>query len=140
MRFFPVDPEVESVGAAVVDAALAVHGELGPGLLEKMYQHALAMELRQRGRAVDVEHSLAVHYRGQSLPGVLRVDLSVDDMVVVEVKAVAELHSVHFAQLMTYLRLSDRSLGYLVNFNVVRLTHGLRRVIRTPMLSEVDDE
>lgn len=113
----------------MVDAALQVHRTLGPGLLESAYEICLAHELESRGRVVRKQVALPLVYRDVKLEAGYRIDLVVDDAVVVEVKAVEALAPVHEAQLLTYLRLSERRLGFLINFNVVLLKQGLKRMI-----------
>jgi GxxExxY protein len=116
----------------VVDAALAVHRALGPGLLESVYEDCLAHELALRDVPVKRQVALPIVYRGLRIEPGLRMDMLVDDIVVVEVKAVEALSSLHEAQLLTYLKLSARPLGLLINFNVTLLKHGLRRLVLTP--------
>ncbi len=119
----------EAVGRAVLDAALKVHRAFGPGLLESAYEACLAHELERRGHKVDRQLALPVVFENIRLDMGYRIDLLVDDVVVVEVKATEDLARVHDAQLLTYLRLSSRRLGYLINFNVPLLKQGIRRKI-----------
>jgi GxxExxY protein len=111
----------------MIGAAIEVHRELGPGLLERCYVSALREELRRRGIAHASEVRLPVRYKGLELDGHLRIDLIVEHAVVVEVKSVKTIELVHEAQLLTYLRLSGIKTGLLINFNVVRLVDGIRR-------------
>jgi GxxExxY protein len=113
---------------AVIGAAIAVHEALGPGLLETTYEACLEHELKMRGRHVDRQKALPATYRGLVLDFGYRVDLLVDDAVIIEVKAVERLTDVHEAQLLTYLRLSGRRVGLLLNFNVRLLKRGIRRL------------
>ncbi|MEO8590266.1 MAG: GxxExxY protein [Flavobacteriales bacterium] len=113
----------------IVDAALTVHRALGPGLLESVYEHCLAFELRERRLQVLQQQALPAHYKGVALDLGFRIDIWVDGKVVVEVKAVDALNDVHLAQVLTYLKLSGNTLGLLVNFNVVLLKSGIRRVV-----------
>lgn len=119
----------EQVGRDVIGAAIAVHRVLGPGLLESAYETCLAHELERRGASVIRQMALPVVYEGVKPVAGYRVDLMVDGVVVVEVKSVDALAPVHEAQLLTYLRLSRRRLGYLINFNVVLLKQGVKRMI-----------
>ncbi len=119
----------ETVGRQVIDAALAVHRLLGPGLLESAYEHCLAKELEQRSLRVDRQLALPVVYRGFTLEAGYRVDLLVAKSVVVEVKAVEALTPVHDSQLLTYLKLSGHRLGFLINFNVPLIKQGIRRKV-----------
>ncbi|WP_296460137.1 GxxExxY protein [Phenylobacterium sp.] len=121
---------VEAAGRQVVDAALKVHRSLGPGLLESAYELCLAHELARRGIPVRRQVALPVEFEGLRLDAGYRLDMVVDDMVVVEVKAVEALSRLHGAQILTYLRLSGMKLGLLVNFNAVQLRQGLRRFVR----------
>jgi len=120
--------DVSEVSGAVVDAAMTVHTALGPGLLESAYEACLAHELRKRGHEVGVQVVLPVDYDGIHIDAGYRLDLLVDDLVIVEVKAVAALAPIHQAQLLTYLKLSGRNLGLLVNFNVPHLRDGIKRM------------
>jgi GxxExxY protein len=113
----------------IVDAAMEVHSVLGPGLLESAYQTCLAYELRERGLKVEREVVQHVRYKSVELEEAYRIDLIVDDEIVVETKTVSKFHPVHEAQLLSYLKLSDRRVGLLINFHVVRLKHGIRRKV-----------
>lgn len=124
-----VPTEVNEAAAAVVDAAFAVHSTLGPGLLESVYELCLAHELEKRGRRVRRQLSLPVVYDGLRFDAGLRLDMVVDDCVVVEVKAVDHLLPVHQAQVLTYLKLTGHRLGLLINFNVPLIKHGIRRLV-----------
>jgi GxxExxY protein len=113
----------------VIGAAIEVHRFIGPGLLESVYEMALCRELWLRRVSVERQVLLPVHYKGETLGCNTRVDLIVEKMVIVEVKAVDRLASVHKAQLLTYLRLQELWLGLLINFNVEVLRDGVRRVL-----------
>lgn len=125
-----LDPAVEAVGSQIVDAAIKVHRILGPGLLESAYESCLAHELGLRGVAVRRQVGLPVEFEGLRLDTGYRLDMVVDDAVIVEIKSVEALSRLHEAQILTYLRLSGLRLGYLLNFNAVQMRHGLRRFIR----------
>ena len=112
----------------VVDAAMRVHSALGPGLLESAYQQCLAYELCSRGLDVRAQVPVPIVYGGVRIDAGYRIDLLIDDVVLVEVKAVARLLPVHQAQLLSYLKLSGRPLGLLINFHVLRLKDGIRRL------------
>ena len=124
-------PEADAVARTAVDAALAVHRTLGPGLLESVYEHCLAHELETRGILVQRQALLPITYRDTKVDAGFRVDLVVGGMVIIEIKAVEQLLAVHEAQLLTYLKLSRMPIGLLINFNVVLLKHGLRRLVRS---------
>ena len=121
--------KTNSVSRLVVEAALAVHSELGAGLLESVYETCLAHELLHHGLTVTRQVVLPVVYRGVRLDAALRLDLVVDDCVIVEIKAVEALAPVHTAQVLTYLRLSGWRLALLINFNVSRIRDGIRRIV-----------
>jgi GxxExxY protein len=125
----PVSAGVERVGRAVVDAAFTVHRALGPGLLESVYEACLAEELRGRGLRVERQVGIPVAYGDVKVDVGCRLDLLVEDRVIVEIKAIDALASIHSAQLLTYLRFSGARLGYLINFNTVLLKNGLRRLV-----------
>ena len=114
---------------AIIGAAMTVHRELGPGMLESAYEACLAYELSQQGHAVQRQMELPLKYRDITLECGYRLDLLVDDSVVVEVKAAQALHPVHEAQVLSYLKMSGRRVGLLINFNVTLLKNGIRRVV-----------
>lgn len=119
---------LNGLAKAALDAAFAVHSELGPGLLESTYKACLAYELSKRGLRAMVEVPVPVVYDGKKLADVgYRVDLLVEGELIVEVKAVEAVAPVHVAQLVSYLRLSNKRLGLLLNFNVVSLRDGIYR-------------
>ncbi len=124
-----VGANLDRLGRAVVDAGLKVHRTLGPGLLESAYEHCLAHELKARGLSVSRQIALPIVYEGETLDAGYRLDLLVQDLIIVEVKAVETLTRLHEAQMLTYLRLSDRRLGYLMNFNVRLFRDGVRRLV-----------
>ncbi|HVY04977.1 MAG TPA: GxxExxY protein [Burkholderiales bacterium] len=118
----------------VIGAAIEVHKELGPGLLEFLYEEALAIELKSRGLAVTRQAEVEVIYKGQRLEGSLRLDILVNDMLIVEVKSIEHVLPVHEAQLLSYLRLSDKKLGLLINFNSAVLRQSIKRVVNNLQL------
>ena len=124
--------EINHRSGQVVDAAMRVHSALGPGLLEGAYEACLAHELRKRGFRVLTQLPLPVDYGGMRIELGYRVDLLVDDAVVVELKAVAKLLPIHEAQLLSYLRLSGHRVGLLINFHVTHLQDGLKRMVNGP--------
>lgn len=121
--------ELNEVSGEIVTAAIKVHSALGPGLLESAYRACMCHELTKRGLQYDVERALAVKYDGLEIDVGYRLDLLVEDAVIVELKTVTKLVPVHQAQLLSYLRLSERHLGLLINFNVYRLLDGLKRMV-----------
>ncbi|GIK11216.1 GxxExxY protein [Chloroflexi bacterium CFX6] len=120
--------DIEAVAKDIVDAAYKVHKEFGPGLLESAYQACHAYELRKRGRIVQTELKLPIFYDGQEFDEGYRIDEFVDNLVIVENKAVDEIHPVHMAQLITYLKLKNCKLGFLINWNVKLIKNGITRV------------
>jgi GxxExxY protein len=121
-------PEIERLAREVIDCCLNVHRILGPGMSETVYSRALRVELETRNISFEAERTLPVRYRGRFLCH-QRVDLIVGDRVVLEVKSVEQIHPVHIAQVVGYLRLTGARIGFVVNFNVALLKHGIRRVV-----------
>ena len=119
----------DPLSKTVIGGAIAVHRELGPGLLESVYETCLLRELLMRGLHVARQVRLPVRYRGEVVSGAFRVDLLVEDALIIEVKAVESLLEIHRAQLLTYLKLSGLRRGLVINFNVLRLSTGISRVI-----------
>lgn len=124
----PIPDEVDDVARIVVDAAYRVHSTLGPGLLERVYEVCLAHELRKRGLAIETQIELPVIYDGIRLDAGMRIDLVVEEKLLVELKAIETLHPVHKAQLLTYLKLTGYRLGLLINFNVRLIRDGIERL------------
>jgi GxxExxY protein len=124
----PIASEFERIAAQVVDAAFAVHSELGPGLLESIYERCLVRELHFRGVDAQCQLAVPIRYRGLWIDPGLRLDILAGGCVVVEVKAVDVVVPVHLAQLLTYLKLTGHRLGLLVNFNVPLIKQGIRRI------------
>ena len=121
--------QINDISGQIVDAAMKVHSVLGPGLLERAYRVCLAHELRKRGLAVRREVLVPVQYDGVELDVDYRIDLLVEECVVVETKSVAKIVPVHEAQLLSQLKLGDFRVGLLINFNVVRLKDGIVRKV-----------
>ena len=119
---------IEEIAAQVVDSAIAVHRELGPGLLESAYESCLAFELAERGLSIERQKKLPVCYRTHLVEAGYRLDLLVENQIIIELKSVETILPIHKAQLITYLKLSDKRLGFLMNFNVKLLKHGLSRI------------
>ncbi|MEQ1663223.1 MAG: GxxExxY protein [Thiobacillus sp.] len=121
--------ELNLLGERVIGAALRVHTTLGPGLLESSYEICLHHELVKAGLAVKRQSPLPVLYDGIQLDAGYRLDLLVEDRLVVELKTVERLQPIHTAQLLSYLKLGDYRLGYLLNFHVISLRDGIKRVV-----------
>lgn len=113
----------------IIGAAIEVHKNLGPGLLESTYEACLVYELNQIGVEVIRQKKQFINYKGLEIDEAYRVDLIVEDQIMIELKAVDKLNNIHMAQLLTYLKLSNFSLGYLMNFNVSLMKDGIRRVV-----------
>jgi GxxExxY protein len=122
-------PRVNQITGAVVSAAMKVHSVLGPGLLESAYLACLAHELRTRGLHVATQVGLPVFYEGEKMELGYRNDLVVENLVIVELKCVEAIHPVHQAQLLSYMRLSGKQVGLLINFYVARLKDGIKRMV-----------
>jgi GxxExxY protein len=120
---------INEISRGIIGSAMRVHTALGPGLLESAYEACLKYELQKRGHIVNSEVTLPISYDGLCLDAGYRLDLLVDDAVIVELKAVSELRPIHHAQLLSYLKLSGKKLGLLMNFNVVRLRDGITRLV-----------
>lgn len=120
--------QMNEVSGIVVDAAIAVHRELGPGLLESAYEACLLFELHSRGLEALRQLELPIVYRGITIEVGYRLDILVDNQIIVEVKAVDELAPIHTAQVISYLKLSGKPPGLLMNFNVTKLKDGLKRL------------
>ena len=112
-----------------MDAAMRVHTVLGPGLLESAYQVCLAYELRQRGHGVAEKVPIPVRYGGVVLDAAHEADIIVDESVIVELKAATQIHPVHVAQLLSYLKLKGLTVGLLINFHELHLKNGIRRLV-----------
>lgn len=121
--------EQEAVGKAILTSAMKVHSAPGPGLLESAYEVCLAHELTNQGIAVERQVELPVIYGGIRLDAGYRLDILVERKVIVEVKAVEKLIPIHTAQILSYLKLSGHQLGFLLNFNVLHMKDGIRRVV-----------
>ena len=117
------------ISRVILDAAFRLHSAVGPGLLEKAYDACLAYELRSAGLDVRTQVPLPLIYKEVKLDTAYRLDLLVNDLVVIELKSVDLLAPIHQAQLISYLKLSGKRLGILINFNVVHLKHGIKRVV-----------
>ena len=120
---------INDITETIIGAAISVHKELGPGLLESAYEACLAYELTERKLKIERQKALPVVYRGVELDCGYRIDLLVEDQVVVELKAVENLEPIHEAQMLSYLKLSKCKVGLLINFNVKILRKGIRRFV-----------
>ena len=121
--------ELDAISKGVIGAAIDVHRVLGPGLLEAAYESCLAFELAQSGHVVERQKPIPIIYKAVEVDAGFRVDLLVDQRIIVELKAVEAIAPIHKAQLLTYLKLTGLKVGLLMNFNVNVLRHGLHRVV-----------
>jgi GxxExxY protein len=121
--------ELNEISGGIIACALKVHTAIGPGVLESVYQTCLLHELRKAGVTVHAQVALPVEYDGLHLDSGYRLDLLVENTVIIELKCVEALLPIHTAQLLTYLRLANKPLGLLLNFNVVHLREGIKRVL-----------
>lgn len=128
-RINPIPVRTEEIAKAILDSAYQVHTALGTGLLESVYEACLLHELKIRGINVKSQVTLPVIYKGMKVDSGFRLDLLVDGSVVVEIKSAEGISPVYSAQLLTYLRLSNIHLGFLINFNVIHLRDGIKRII-----------
>src|SRR5690349_4861300 len=127
--FAPISPEAERIGKAVLNAAFKVHTALGPGLLESVYETCTAYELTQSGLRVLTQVALPVTYQGIKMDAGLRPDMVVEESIIVEFKSVDAMPPIFDAQLITYLKLTGIRLGFLINFNVIHLKDGIKRIV-----------
>lgn len=130
--FFEPDPALSRLTFEVIGAAMDVHSALGPGFLEGVYEEALCVELKLRRIGFQRQVAVPMKYRGFHV-GLARLDLLVEDQVIVELKAVEALSRVQTAQVVAYLKAKQLRLGLLINFNATHLRHGIRRVINAPL-------
>jgi GxxExxY protein len=120
---------LDEISRRIIGAEIEVHGHLGPGLLESAYESCLVFELKQLGLRIEEHKPLPVVYKAVKLDCEYRLDLVVEDEIVVEIKAVERLLPIHEAQLLSYLRLSNKRVGLLMNFHVTVLKNGLKRIV-----------
>src|SRR4026207_129506 len=121
------------ITSTIIGSAIRVHRATGPGLLESVYSPCLAFELRESGLSVALQHSIPLVYRGIRLDAGYRADMVVDDTVLLELKSVESLAPIHTAQMLTYLKLSNKPVGLLINFNVPVLKDGVKRILNPEM-------
>ena len=117
------------ISSKIIGAAIEVHKQLGPGLLESSYEVCLAYELKQQGLNIQTQVALPVVYKEVKLNAGYRIDILIENKVIIELKAVDFLADIHTAQLLTYLKLKELKLGLLINFNSVKLIDGVRRIV-----------
>ena len=123
-----VSGEIEALAKKTIGAAIEVHKALGPGYLESIYQEAMKAELHRRKIPFEYEHPIRITYKGNDV-GAARLDLLIDGLLIVELKAVDQLHSIHRAQVLHYLEATRLPLALLLNFKVPRMKHGIKRIV-----------
>jgi GxxExxY protein len=128
---YMIDERTEEIAKIIVDSAFKVHKNLGPGLLERVYEVCLAYEINKAGLNVQSQMEVPIIYDGVTLKEKLRLDLIVENTVIVEVKAVDTVNPVWQAQIISHLKLTDNQLGFLINFNVPLIKNGIKRFINT---------
>lgn len=121
--------DIEQIATAIVDSAIKVHKTLRPGLLESAYQHCHVYELRKRGYKIQTEVTLPIVYDGQQIDAGYRIDELVESCIIVENESIEQLLPIHEAQLLTYLKLRDCRLGFLLNWNVPLMKNGIKRMV-----------
>ncbi len=130
MEFEPIPKELEIIGKKIVDAAYTVHKALGPGLLEKVYEVCFCHELEKRGLKYLHQISIPIIYDGITFAEGLRLDVLVEEKVICELKAVDLVNPIWESQIISHLKLTNNRLGYLINFNVVNIGNGIKRLVR----------
>lgn len=124
------DVHTEQIASQIVDAAIKVHRALGPGLLENIYEVCFSHELVRRNLKIATQVKVPILFEDLKIEDALRLDLIVEDLIIVELKAVESMLPVHTAQLLSYLRLTGKHLGFLLNFNVPLMKEGVKRLVR----------
>ena len=120
---------IEIIANQIVDSAYQVHKEMGPGLLESVYECCLAKELKTRNFFVEEQVHIPLFYKGKELNKDFRIDLLVEENIIIEIKAVGGILPVHHAQIISYLKLAEKRIGFLINFNVDLIKHGIKRFV-----------
>jgi GxxExxY protein len=129
-QFEPVPSEIEDIGKKIVHAAYTVHRDLGPGLLEKVYEICFSHELSKAGLNVKRQVNLPIIYDGLVFEEGLRLDILVEDIIICEIKAIDQVNPVWEAQVLSQLKITDLRLGYLINFNVINIGQGIKRFVK----------
>ena len=128
--FVPISTRTDEIARIVVDCAFRIHSQLGPGLLESVYEECLCYELRKRGLRYARQVEVPVTYEEIRMEAGFRLDVLVEDLVIVEIKAVTEMHPVFAATVLTYLKMTEKRLALLINFHVPLIKDGIQRIIR----------
>jgi GxxExxY protein len=124
-----MNPEIENIASPIIDAAVKIHTALGPGLLESVYQRCLIHELRNRRLNVESEVPIPIRYDGMLIDAGYRIDVRVEECIIIENKTVDSIQPIHQARLLTYLKLSECPLGFLINWKTRRIKDGIQRMI-----------
>lgn len=124
-----MEPDIDRISGTVIDTAIRIHRELGPGLLESVYETVLAAKLAQSGYRVETQVPVSIRFEDMRFDHAFRIDLLVNDRLIVEIKSVERPTAAHAKQLLTYLRLTDRRVGLLINFGGATLKEGIRRLV-----------
>jgi len=135
-EFEKISPELQSLSYKIIGLAIEVHRQLGAGLLESAYQECLFYEIKKAGFKVEKEKSLPIVYKEIEINQGYRIDLLVEDKLVIELKTVDNYTSVHFAQILTYLKLGKYPLGLLINYNSIILKNSIKRFINTALINQ----
>ncbi|MDQ3109747.1 MAG: GxxExxY protein [Bacteroidota bacterium] len=128
-KYIPIPQEIDRIGKAIVDSAYAVHKNLGPGLLERVYEVCLCYELNKRGISTRRQVDIPIKYDDLIFDEGLRLDVIANEEVIIEIKAVDQVNPVWEAQVLSHLKLTDKRLGYLINFNVPLIKSGIKRFV-----------
>lgn len=137
--YSPLPDHIERLASEIVDSSFAVHREMGPGLLESVYEECLCRELEHRAIRFARQVNVPLRYRGRILSTRLRLDMLVEDSIIVELKCVQAFEPVHAAQLLSYLKLASKPLGFLLNFHVANIGYGIKRYIMSDSLLKTPD-
>ena len=129
IEYDSLDPRIEAIGREIIDSAIQVHKALGPGLLESVYQSCMCHEFSLRKISFQKEAAVPVIYKNLRLESGLRLDLLVEDCIILELKSVEKIIPIHESQLLTYLKITNHRLGFLLNFNVPLMKEGIKRII-----------
>ncbi len=128
-KYNDINQKADALSSVIVDAILEVHKTIGPGFLEKIYEDCLVCELKNRGLKVDQQKPLKINYKDFDIKTTYYLDLVVEDSIIIELKCLEKLLPIHQAQIMSYLKMADIELGFLMNFNSVLMKDGLKRVV-----------
>jgi GxxExxY protein len=129
-KFDPISPELELIGKKIVDAAFTVHKNLGPGLLEKVYEICFCHELEKRHLKYRRQVDIPIKYDNLTFEEGLRLDVIVEEEIICELKAIDIVNPVWEAQILSHLKITNKRLGYLINFNVINIGHGIKRFVK----------